>query len=115
MKNIVTFIFTISFLIIGIQRSVAQMYPEQKNGYFGLSYDFYISEPFSSETPMSKNGAIRLYSDEWGGGDDTPDPTVPSTGGDMPIGNGIPTMTGFAFVFLLVKRIRKQAQLNVNE
>lgn len=105
MKNKRIFIFLLCFLIIGIQYSIAQEEPEQKNGLFGLSYEFQISEPFATGLPAD-NGTLFL-SNEWGGGDDTPDPSKPTTGGDIPIGNGIFVMLLLAGLFLGSKgRIR---------
>lgn len=95
-------------MIIGTQDFVAQLSKSEINGLSKLPSESYTSEPYPVQSPLNTKEFSFYRSNEWGGGDDAPDPNEPPTGGEaLPVEDGMLFMISSVFIYIIVKRIRQ--------
>lgn len=107
-NNKIIFIAIVCFVLTGVQKAWGNIKSEQPNEWRKLDQESDISKPFSSEIPSAKGLSNLSRSNEWGGGEDSPDPTDPSTGGAVPVGEGVYIMMFCIFVYYFFIKRKKQ-------
>ncbi|MDL2243470.1 hypothetical protein LJB84_01320 [Bacteroidales bacterium OttesenSCG-928-J19] len=114
MKNKITLLMIVCFLIIGFQSSIAQISINEDSSLkeSGLCSSNVDNSPSSLYLSSESNKSPLLRSNDWGGGDDAPDPEAGdlSTSGAAPIGDGWFILLAFAGIYAVTRRHKKETR-----